>query len=100
MWSLILFMFFLMLRKSNVMPESTKSFDSRKQLIRQDIQVHDNMLTVNMKWSKTRQFWASSSNSYSSYAVEYSLSCDGIQEYDQNSRCRSFRSFILYLFGQ
>ena len=56
MWSLILFMFFLMLRKSNVMPESIKSFDPRKQLIRKDIQVHDNMLIVNMKWSKTRQF--------------------------------------------
>ena len=43
--------------------------------------------------------WASSSNSYSSYDVEYSLPCDGIQEDDQNSRCRSLRSFILYLFG-
>ena len=45
-----------MLRKSNVMPESIKSFDPRKQLIRKDIQVHDNMLIVNIKWSKTQQF--------------------------------------------
>ena len=44
-----------MLRKSNVMPELSKSFDPRKQ-IRKDIQIHDNMLIVNMKWSKTRQF--------------------------------------------
>ena len=42
--------------KIYVMPESIKSFDPRKQLIRKDIQVHDNMLIVNMKWSKTRQF--------------------------------------------
>ena len=45
-----------MLRKSNVIPESIKSFDSHKQLVRQDIQILDNMLIVNIKWSKTRQF--------------------------------------------
>ena len=45
-----------MLRKSNVMPESIKSFDARKQLVREDIQIFDNMLVVNMKRSKTRQF--------------------------------------------
>ena len=55
-WSLILLMFFLMLRKSNVIPETIDSFDSQKQLVRQDIQILDDMLIVNMKWSKTRQF--------------------------------------------
>ena len=49
-------MFFLILRKSIVIPESIKSFDSHKQLVRQDIQILDNMLIVNIKWSKTRQF--------------------------------------------
>ena len=64
--------FFLMLRKSNVIPEYIKSFDSHKQISRQDIQIHDNMLIVNIKWSKTRQF-----SSYSSHAVMYSVPCDG-----------------------
>ena len=45
-----------MLRKSNVILESIKSFDSHKQLVRQDIQIHDNMLIVNIKWTKPRQF--------------------------------------------
>lgn len=55
-WSLMLLMFFLMARKSNLIPNSIKTFDSRKQLIRRDIQLTDNMLIVNIKWSKTRQF--------------------------------------------
>ena len=33
-----------------------KSYDSHKQLVRQDIQILDNMLIVNIKRSKTRQF--------------------------------------------
>ena len=56
MWSVLLVMFILMLRKSNVMPESIKPFDARKQLVREDIQILYNRLVVNIKWSKTRQF--------------------------------------------
>ena len=44
-----------MARKSNLLPNSVHSFDSSKQLIRHDIQVTDDMLIVNIKWSKTRQ---------------------------------------------
>ena len=54
-WSIIL-LFFLMARKSNFVPTSVKQFDPNKQLLRKDIQVLENMLVVNIKWSKTRQF--------------------------------------------
>ena len=56
MWSLILLMFFLMAKKSNLVPDSISSFDNSKQLIVRDIQCTDNMLIVTIKWSKTRQF--------------------------------------------
>ena len=56
MWSLILLMFFLMAKKSNLVPNSISSFDNSKQLIRRDIQCTDNMLIVTIKWLKTRQF--------------------------------------------
>ena len=45
-----------MARKSNLLPNSVHSFDSSKHLIRQDIQVTDDMLIINIKCSKTRQF--------------------------------------------
>ena len=49
-------MFFLMARKSNFMPTSVKLFDANKQLIRQVIEILDDMLVVNIKWSKTHQY--------------------------------------------
>ena len=55
-WSAILLMFFLMARKSNLFPNSLKDFDADKQLLRRDISLKDNLLIVNIKWSKTRQF--------------------------------------------
>ena len=38
-----------------MMPEYVKLFDARKQLVREDILIFDNMLVDNMKWLKTRQ---------------------------------------------
>ena len=55
-WSAVLLMFFLMARKSNLFPDSIKTFDSKKQLLRRDITLKDDLLIVNIKWSKTRQF--------------------------------------------
>ena len=49
-------MYFLMARKSNLLPNSIRSFDPSKQLLRRDIQIFDDMLIVHFKWSKTRQF--------------------------------------------
>lgn len=55
-WCLFLFMFFLMARKSNMVPVSKVDFDPNKQLLRQDIKVFENMLVILIKWSKTNQF--------------------------------------------
>ena len=55
-WCCILFMFFLMARKSNMVPVSVADFDPDKQLLRQDIVVFKEVLVVLIKWSKTNQF--------------------------------------------
>ena len=55
-WCLCLFMFFLMARKSNLVPISVEDFDPSKQLIRQDVKVFQDVLVVLIKWSKTNQF--------------------------------------------
>ena len=54
-WAAILVAFFCMLRKSNYVPESQKSFDKFKQLCREDIPVGPDCLLVHIKWSKTIQ---------------------------------------------
>lgn len=56
MWSLLLLAFFLMARKSNLVPNSKYTFDPQKQLTRADIKLHPKMLLVTLKWSKTNQF--------------------------------------------
>lgn len=45
-----------MLRKSNLMPHNSSSFDPNKHLLRQDILVEDGVLLVVLKWSKTNQY--------------------------------------------
>ena len=55
-WCCILFMFFLMARKSNMVPVSVSDFDPDKQLLRQDIVISKGVLVVLIKWSKTNQF--------------------------------------------
>jgi hypothetical protein len=48
--------FFLLCRKSNLVPNSSKVFDKSKQLTRGDFQVCKRVLLVKIKWSKTIQF--------------------------------------------
>ena len=55
-WCLFLFIFFLMARKSNMVPVSYADFDPDKQLLRHDINVFESMLVVRLKWSKTNEF--------------------------------------------
>ena len=55
-WTLCLLMLFLMARKSNMIPTSVSKFDPKKQLTREDINLQDDYLILNIKWSKTRQF--------------------------------------------
>ena len=49
-------MFYLMARKSNMMPDSATTFDPSKQLQCKDVLVYDTFLTVRFKWSKTIQY--------------------------------------------
>ena len=55
-WCLFLFAFFLMARKSNLVPNSVNTFNVKKQLTRQKIFLHDNMAIVLFERSKTIQF--------------------------------------------
>lgn len=56
LWCLLLIAFFMMARKSNLVPDSKFKFDPQKQLTRADIQQHPHMLLITLKWSKTNQF--------------------------------------------
>jgi hypothetical protein len=47
-WCSYLFAFFLMARKSNLVPVSVKKFDPSKQLCRKNITVHRNYLVIKM----------------------------------------------------
>lgn len=57
-WCLFLHAFFLMFRKSNLVPVSVSSFDSNKQLCRKNYtyDILNNVLLVRVKWSKTNQY--------------------------------------------
>lgn len=48
-WCLFLFLFFLMSRKSNMVPGLHAEFDPDKQLLRQDVRIFDEMLVVLIK---------------------------------------------------
>lgn len=56
-WCLFLHAFFLMFRKSNLVPNSVKQFDERKQLCRKNIKYDRSkgMLIFDICWSKTIQ---------------------------------------------
>ena len=55
-WCLFLFVFFLMARKSNLVPDSVHKFDSSKQLTREKIVLNGDIVIVKFEWSKTIQF--------------------------------------------
>ena len=53
-WCLFLHAFFLMLRKSNLVPNSVKQFDERKQLCRKNIKYDRSKgIIFDICWSKT-----------------------------------------------
>ena len=54
-WAALLFGFFLMARKSNLVPDTVSKFDSSKHLCRRDVLSSDNLILVSLKWSKTNQ---------------------------------------------
>lgn len=55
-WAVFLLGFFLMARKSNLVPPSQAKFDVKKHLCRGDFIFGDTGLVVMLKWSKTNQF--------------------------------------------
>lgn len=55
-WAALVLSFFLMLRKSNAMPDTSKSFNRKKQLTGSDILKQGDMILVTLRWSKTLQF--------------------------------------------
>ena len=52
---LFVFAFFLFARKSNLVPDS-ENYVHKRFLLREDVQICDETLIVNIKWSKTNQF--------------------------------------------
>ena len=54
-WCLFLFVFFLMSRKSNLVPDSINSFDEKKQLTRRRVFVNEDIAIVVFEWTKTIQ---------------------------------------------
>lgn len=56
-WAAGLLMFFGLLRKSNLFPETVHQFDNKKQFVRSDFVCKpDGSIIVNVKYSKTNQF--------------------------------------------
>ena len=56
LWTLLIFGFFLMARKSNLVPDSVNKFDQSRHLCLSDIILSENLVLVALKWSKTNQF--------------------------------------------
>lgn len=54
-WAAILVAFYSLLRKSNLVPNTTADFDPKKQLSRHDVHFRAGFALLNIKWSKTRQ---------------------------------------------
>ena len=55
-WLASLLAFFLLFRKSNLVPDTKHGYDSQKQLSWQDLETENNRVTCNIRWSKTNQF--------------------------------------------
>lgn len=55
-WAILLTGFFLLLRKSNLVPHSKGSFDAKKQLKRKQVIIEQDWVKVVITWSKTIQF--------------------------------------------
>ena len=55
-WTALVFAFLMLLRKSNLVPDTQKAFDGAKQLTRESITVAANAVMVDVVWSKTLQF--------------------------------------------
>lgn len=48
--------FYMFLRKSNLVPDTTKSFNEKEQLIRADVRIGKQLVLIDVKWTKTLQY--------------------------------------------
>ena len=55
-WCACITAFFLLFRKSNLIPDTAKGFNGEKQLRRRDVIISENNATVGIRWSKNQQF--------------------------------------------
>ena len=55
-WAMCLVAFFLLLRKSNLVPDSYAAFNVNKQLCRYDFEFFAQEVRVTLRWTKTNQF--------------------------------------------
>ena len=55
-WTICITAFFLLFRKSNLIPDTKHGFDPSKQLKRSDIKILPHYAKVTMRWSKVKQF--------------------------------------------
>ena len=55
-WGILVVGFFAMLRKSNLVPDSLKTFDAQRQLTRGHISFKDGVGFVKIMWAKNIQF--------------------------------------------
>ena len=55
-WGACLVAFFLLFRKSNLLPNTQKGFDGKKQLMHQDVVQVEGRMIVGIRWAKNEQF--------------------------------------------
>ena len=55
-WAVVLVGFFLLLRKSNLVPDTSKSFNGGKQIKRSDLQFEQDHVKVTLNWLKNSQY--------------------------------------------
>ena len=55
-WAICLTAFYLLLRKSNLVPDSLTEINERHLLVRQDLEWSEHCVMVTLKWSKMNQF--------------------------------------------
>ena len=55
-WGACLLAFFLLFRKSNLIPDTKHGFDASRQLKRDDITFQNRTATVGIRWAKNEQF--------------------------------------------
>ena len=55
-WAVCIFGFFLLFRKSNLIPDTKNGFDSSKQLSRGDVAFTQENIVVGIRWAKNMQF--------------------------------------------